>query len=166
MHAHVPPRGRRGHGISLPHLGLRLGHMRTCKSGVAHVRVHCRAEDVQQASHRTLISKLSFHVAPQEQRAAKAEAYKLQTALMEKDAALQRKDVEVRLPCACSIRSTCRQRDVCDCCLHYAFWVLRHARVLHLLLIPEDLVSYADQCAAREQAGLDNVLATHFDLKP
>jgi hypothetical protein len=31
----------------------------------------------------------------QEQRAAKAEAHKLQTALMEKDAALQRKDVQV-----------------------------------------------------------------------
>ena len=38
----------------------------------------------------------------QEQRAAKAEAHKLQTALMEKDAALQRKDVQV----GC-IRNTC-----------------------------------------------------------
>lgn len=32
----------------------------------------------------------------QEHQAAKAEAYKLQTTLLERDAALQRKDVEVR----------------------------------------------------------------------
>lgn len=41
----------------------------------------------------SVVSTLSLQ--PQEQIAAKAEAHKLQTALMEKDAALQRKDVEV-----------------------------------------------------------------------
>lgn len=48
----------------------------------------------------------------QEQRAAKAETHKLQTALMEKDAALQRKDVQVGLhlenPEACG--APCRSK--------------------------------------------------------
>ncbi len=38
---------------------------------------------------------LSCYCAVQEQQAAKAEAYKLQTTVLDQDAALQRKDVEV-----------------------------------------------------------------------